>query len=314
MTLLKTVWLFVFSAMVLITVSCLQYGELSTRFDSRAVVEVRTKTVTGRLGEKVTLVEASINGSEPGWFMLVSGSSFCILDARYVTRVNKLTKSSQLEISYPCKLPVDVYRAKTFTVGALTIKNLDIASFDLSAVASDYDVEIIGMVGFPVFQHAVVKIEYGRDGSEDRVSLYDPDKFEMDDIEWQSLGIYGLQSVMRGRVNRAHNAPFVIDTGYHGPVGFYSAFVANHNVLEGRKTTESESHTVCGSATVLESTVRVFEIGGQSYDEIEVEISTPGSITDVGGGRMGGSIGREFLENFDVVFDCSRQRIALLEK
>jgi len=311
---LKNVCIIAVFAIVLVNVSCLQYGELSTRFDSRAPEEIVSKTVTSKHGEKVTLVRASINGDEPGWFMLSSGSYFCMLDSRYVTRVTNLTKDSASEIPYPCKLPVDVYRSKTFTVGALTIKNLDIASFDMSKIAAGYDVEIVGMIGFPIFQHSVVKIEYGSDGSDDRVLLFDPQKYALDIGEWQPLGIYSYQPVLRGRVNRAHNAPFVLDTGYHGPVGFYSAFVANYNVLEDRETTESETHTVCGPATVLKSTVRVFEIGGQSFDEMNVEISTPGSITDVGGGRMGGTIGREFLENFDVVFDCPGQRVALIKK
>ncbi len=314
MTAIAKICFVAISLAVLVNVSCLQWGEVSSRFDSRAPEEVTTKTVTGKHGEKVTLVRASINGDEPGWFLLSSGSSYCILDARYAARVRKLTKDSAIEISYPCKLPVDIYIAKTLTVGALTIKNLDIASFDLSGIASDYDVEIVGIIGFSVFQHSVIKIEYGRDGSDDRVLLYDPEKYELDTGEWSPLGVYALTPVLNGRVNRTHNASFVLDTGYRGPVGFYSAFVANYNVLEDRETTESETITVCGPATVLKSTVRVFEIGGQTFDEMNVEISTPGSITDAGGGRMGGTIGRQFLKNFDVVFDCPGQRVALIKK
>jgi hypothetical protein len=176
---LKNVFIIAVFAIVLVNVSSLQYGEVSSRFDSRAPAEVPAKTVTGRHKEVVTLVRASINGDEPGWLVLSSGSYCCILDTRYIKRVNKLAKDSEIGISYTCKLPVDVHRAKTLTVGALTIKNLDIASFDLSEITADYDVEIVGVIGFPVFQHSVVRIEYDRDGLDDRVLLYDSKKYKV---------------------------------------------------------------------------------------------------------------------------------------
>jgi hypothetical protein len=97
-------------------------------------------------------------------------------------------------------------------------------------------------------------------------------------------------------------------------VSFYSVYVANHDILEGRETAEKTSYTVCGEAKILESTVRVFEIAGNTYDDQKITITTPGSISDMGQGRLGGTIGRDFLRNFDVILDSRNNRIALLNK
>jgi hypothetical protein len=64
----------------------------------------------------------------------------------------------------------------------------------------------------------------------------------------------------------------------------------------------------------LEGTVRVFEIGSNTYDQLAVTILQPGSITDVAPGRLGGMVGRGFLVNYDVVFDVQNQRIAFAEE
>jgi hypothetical protein len=293
--------------------SCLRWGEVSARFDNRAPAEVTAKTVTGRSGETVTLVRAAINGGEDGWFVLASGSYYTIVDPKFVSRFDDFPKFSEIEIPYPCKLPVAVHRAKALTVGRLTIRNTDIAVFDLSGVLGDFDEEIVGMLGYPVFQHSVVKIEYGGSGGADCVFVYDPGSFELETGDWRPLAVIAYQPVLQARVNRKTSAPFVIDTGFGGNVSFYSVFATNHDVLEGRPTSERNTKTVCGDAVVLDSSVRVFEIGGEVYDDLAVSVTTPGSIYDVGTGRMGGVIGRDYLRRFDVIFDCTRQRIALLD-
>jgi hypothetical protein len=305
----------VLPTLVVLAIACsvMKYGEESARFDKKAPSVVATRTVTSNHGEDITLVRASINGEELGWFMLVSGSAYSVIDSKFVPRTKGLSKQIETEIPYPCKLPVTVYHAKSLTVGPLTIKNFDLVSFDLSGVSQDIDEEVVGMLGFSVFAKSVVKIEYGRDGNDDRVSIFSPNSFELSEGEWQPLGTVAFQPAMTGRVNRKHTAPFVIDTGYSGGVSFYSVFAANHDILEGRPTSEKPSYTLCGVATELEGTVRVFEIGSNTYDELPVSILQPGSITDVAPGRIGGIVGRGMLVNYDVVFDVQNQRIAFLE-
>lgn len=309
----QVLFCFVAAATALTPVSCVRYGEVSARFDNRVPAEVTTRTVTGRSGDTVTLVRAAINGAEAGWFMLVSGSYYTTVDPQFVSRFDDFPKVTEIEIPYPCKLPVAVHRARALTVGRLTVRNTDVAVFDLSGVLKDFDEEIVGMLGYPVFQHSVVKIDYGQNGGDDRVFVYDPGSFELETGGWRPLAVIAFQPVLNARINRRTGAPFVIDTGFGGNVSFYSVFATNHDVLEGRPTSERNTKTVCGDAVVLDSTVRVFEIGGEVYNDLAVSVNTPESIYDVGAGRMGGVIGRVFLSRFDVVFDCTRQRIALLE-
>jgi hypothetical protein len=305
---------FPFAALLLSAVllaSCLDYGEESSHIDDRLPSAVSTRTVTNQRGDKFTIVRAAINGEEPGWFMLASASYYCIVDSKYVPGIRKLSKVTESEIPYPCKLPVTVYRSKSLTVGRLTIKNLDIAAFDLSGITETIEEEIVGILGYPVFAHAVVEIGHD-DLGDDGVSVLDPKSYTLKEGQWHPLDTSNFQPVVTCRVNRQYHAPFVVDTGFNGAVSFYSVFAANHDVLEGRPATERPFDTVCGEAIGLEGTARVFEIAGNTFDNLTVSIQRPGSITDVAPGRLGGFVGRGLLAEFNVVFDMKNSRIALI--
>lgn len=300
--------------MIVLTTSCsvLGYSEEAVRFNDKEPAGLTSRTITDARGDKVTLVRAAINGEDRGWFLLVSGSYFCIIDAAYVGRIEGLSKQDEGEIRYPCKLPVNIYRAGSLSIGKLTIKNLNIAALDLSRLIEAVDEEIVGVIGYPVFARAVVEIQYGHNGADDRISIFDPDSFELSGGEWQPLGFYNSQPVLQGRVNRQHSAPFAIDTGASGNVSFYSVFTATHDVTEGHPTVEKTASTLCGEAADLETTVRVFEIAGKTFKNLPVTIMQPGSILDVAPGVMGGIVGRELFEDHVVVFDVKNARFALV--
>ena len=300
--------------MIVLGTSCsvLGYSEESARFNDRDPAVLSSRTITDARSDKVTLVRAAINGEDRGWFLLASGSYFCIIDAAYIPRIEGLSKQDESEIRYPCKLPVTVYRAGSLSVGRLTIKNLDIAALDLSRLIDAVDEEITGIIGYPVFARAVVEIRYGQDGADDRISIFDPDSFELSGGEWQPLGLYNFQPVLQGRINRQHSAPFAIETGASGNVSFYSVFTATHDVNEGRPTVEKTVSTLCGEATELETAVRVFEIAGKTFENLPVTIMQPGSISDVAPGVLGGIVGRGLFEDHVVVFDMKNQRFALV--
>ena len=192
-----------------------------------------------------------------------------------------------------------------------TIKNLDIAAFDLSGLMESIDEDVVGILGYPVFAHSVVGIEYD-DVGDDRVSIFDPKGYAIAEGRWYPLATSDYQPVVPCRVNRRHSALFAVSTGSSGTVSFYSVFAANHEVLEGGSTAEKPATTICGESTELEGVVRVFEFGGNTFEDLPVTIQRPGSITDVAPGRLGGFIGRDLLDDFDVVFDMKNARIALI--
>lgn len=302
------------SAALLLACSIIRHGEVTARFDDDIPPAVPTRTVTNRYGEQVTVVQASINGEVPGWFVLVSGSFFCILDADYAADVDGLSIRAKSAIPYPCKLPVGIYWSRTFSVGRLTINNLDVAVFDLSQWTEGFEDEIVGIVGFPLFEHASVEIRYGSDGGHDTVSVFEPGAAGVRDERWQPLQVYQFQPVLTGRVNRQHEARCVIDTGSPGTLSFYSAYAARHDLLEGREVTTRPVSSICGETTEVVSRIRAFEIAGTAARDFPVSIMTPGSINDVGPGRTAGIVGRAFLRDYKVVFDVPNDRVAFTSR
>lgn len=298
-------------AAFLVACSVIRYGEETAHFDHQLPAAVPTRTATDTSGNKITLVRASINGQALGWFMLVSGSYYCIVDIAHVRWLTNLSKQDEAAIPYPCKLPVTIYRVKPFTVGTLTVKNLGIATFDLSQWKKSFGGDIVGVIGYPLFAHSVVKIDYAADGCGDRVSVFKPGTLRLSESDWRPLGLYQFQPVLTGRINRQHQAPCVIDTGAFRAVSFYSVYAARHDLLEGQPATEKQISTVCGEATVRQSGVRVFEIAGNTYERLPVSIMTPGPIVDVAPGRTAGIVGLGILQDHDVVFDLPNGRIAL---
>jgi hypothetical protein len=57
-----------------------------------------------------------------------------------------------------------------------------------------------------------------------------------------------------------------------------------------------------------------FTFAGRTFDEPTVTFLQPGSAADVSSGRLGGIIGRGFLQEFILVTDIPNKRIAFIAR
>ena len=297
----------------LVIVVAIWWAWPAVSFDDSLPAEVETRNVITDGGEQITLVRPLVNGRDLGWFALDSGASNTIIDARHADALG-LPAFFRASVT-GCDIPVTMRRAARFQLGRLIMKGPVLVAIDfehLPDLLEAIDIEIAGIVGYPVFASAVVEIEYARAGEPDRVSIHRPSDYRLPGGAWRPLRIVGTEALLPARLPGSDSEWFMLDTGKSGSMSFYADYVSRHGLLNGRSAVRRPNVTVCGKTEELEGELEWFELAGRRFDRPLVRFKLPGTFNERGVAAAAGTIGREFLRRFDVVFDYPRQRIALL--
>ena len=174
----------------LISVSCGQSGWIVS-YNNNIPAEVKVKTAwTYEDGRKaaVDLVSPLMNGKDVGWFAVDTASQLVMIDAKIYADSFVMEKVMRGQIP-ECSLPFTVRRGSTFQLGRLSAKNPLLVMLDLSSLSerAKLGVKLAGVIGYPVFSKSVIEIKYSE--TQDRIWLYDPDAYELQNGRWQALKI-----------------------------------------------------------------------------------------------------------------------------
>jgi hypothetical protein len=180
---------------------------------------------------------------------------------------------------------------------------------DLTSLSTAIGTPIIGMCGYDLFCRAVVEIDMERL----RVSVFDPEKYELERGSWQELAIVGRHPCVRCSFAGGEGL-FRLDTGAApDTVTFNAPAVERLRLLEGRETRPAELRGVGGTMQAQTGTLAWFEIGGYRFLRPRVNFATAkqGAFA---GTSLCGNIGGVFLAPFIIVLDYGRSRIALVPR
>ena len=162
----------------------------------------------------------------------------------------------------------------------------------------------MGTLGYDLFARAVV--EWADRGG--RVRICDPAAYRLPSgAEWQRLEHIDSTPAFPG-VAEGHSGLFQIDTGNAGTVDFAKPFHERNNLLRSRTTRQVQVLGSGGNFAVEFGKLADFKFAGQDYRDIEVSFRT-GGVSREG---SAGTIGRDVLERFTLVFDYPHQRLAFL--
>jgi hypothetical protein len=101
---------------------------------------------------------------------------------------------------------------------------------------------------------------------------------------------------------------FQIDTGSAGTIDFTKHFHERHGMLGGRETREIQVLGSGGSFAVRVGRLKEFRFAGEEFHDLEVAFRT-GGVSREG---SAGTLGRELLNRFTLIFDYPNQRLAFL--
>jgi hypothetical protein len=238
-------------------------------------------------------VQAQVKG-ETLWFVLDSGASRTLLDVAVARRLGiRATESSTIGGAGTGRVPVQIAKAQSLSLGGATLRGVDFRLLDLSGQTPAWGRRVDGIVGYDLLCHAAVTIDYAaRTVTIGAAPRGDP----------LPLTFEGGWSFVEATIKVPGNAPvtdrFLIDTGSQDAV--------DHPIIEKStgplRRTQSGNGLGAPAAGVVGPT-EWFRIGRFTIG------STSSSCC--GNPATSRLLGAAVLSRFRVTFDYPHQRLYL---
>ena len=275
-------------------------------FDNQVPAElVVRKAPSGHL-----LAQASVQGSEPLWFILDTGAGAMTVD-RGLAEDLKMEPIGEIAAKGVGGLVDSRFvRGESITVGPVTLRNPIFLELELDFLEPYFGVEVSGILGYGLFGRTVTEI----DMVEGTAALHPSDRYELTGAAWQEVILYGRHPNVRARFEGDRDGVFKLDTGAaRSTVIFHAPAVQELGFLEGRELQAGSSAGVGGAAAVKTGTIDYFELSGHRFEKPEVVfgLEARGAFEDP---YTAGNIGGQFLRPFRLVLDYPRKRIAFVER
>lgn len=250
-------------------------------------------------------VRATADDDRPGWWHLDSGADSSIIDESVADALQMEVIGTHRSAGADGK-PVEGTwrRAKSLSVGRIRIENPVFRAMDLSGNNAPAGERRMGTLGYDLLARAVV--EWADRGG--RVRICDPATYRLPKgASWQRLEHIDSTPAFRG-IAEGLPGLFQIDTGSAGTVDFAKPFHERNAMLRSRPTRQVQVLGSGGSFAVEVGRLADFKFAGQEYRDLEVAFRT-GGVSREG---SAGTVGRDVLERFTLVFDYPHQRLAFL--
>jgi hypothetical protein len=282
-------------------------GSTSATFDAgkNGALTVK-KAASGHL-----LVKPTFAAQDAGWFVFDSGSGSMAVDKKLVQKLG-LVRFGQVAVGGAVAGTVmsAFVKAPSIELGPVTLKQPICIELDLQFATQTMGEKINGIVGYPLFQAAVVEIDCAMPA----VTLHDPARFQLPEgAAWQLLIIDNYHPLVEARYEGDRTGWFMLDTGMTDTVSFYAPTVRRHKLLIGRPTTMALHRGLGGVANAKVGTLEWFEIGGQRFEKPTVTFAEAGKGV-FANAYAEGNLGQAFLTPFRVFFHFGAERIAFVQK
>lgn len=256
-------------------------------------------TIPFRAVGSTVLLPVSVNGSQPGWFILDSGANSCAIDKAFATRVGlSPIAGGQATGAGKGTVPYDHYQQLVrFSVSGLPLEcpQPHIIGLDLSNQPEIIGTAVDGILGTDFFKTYVLEIDYSRSV----VRAFDPNGFKYTGS--------GARVPMLIDKNRLPHIDAVLT-------------VDGKDIANRRLLVDSGSQDAVDDDWVLRSrnlrtatggigTGQPFQVQLGRFTQVRIG---PFRLTEVPGG--GGSvplIGGEVLRHFTAIFDWPRKELIL---
>lgn len=255
------------------------------------------------------LVQPRLNGREAGNFLLDSNAGAHAIHRRLAQDLQLPTVGKLLAAGVGDAVPTQFRKATSLELGPLRLPDQLFVDLDLTALSVALGEPISGVLGYPLFQAAVVDLDLGGPN----VALYSPIHYSLTVGQWQELRFDGNVACVQARWAGAEkDGWFRLDPGAAVQVLFYSAAASGLNSAGTLAGTSSQSPPA-GRPQLRSAPVKWFELAGKRFENLQVTFPATerGAAAD---DPVLGTIGHGVLQSFRIVFDCGLGRVALIAK
>jgi predicted aspartyl protease len=260
---------------------------------------------------RLPLVRASIDDRDAGWFALDTGASACVIEAAVAARLALPELGRRFVRTADGAAGAPYRRAGALRVGGFALRAPLLLELDLQAFARAAGTSLAGVLGYDLFQRAVVSL----DGAE-TITIAPPtaDPSDGDDGDWLPLQFEDGLPVIAARYpgpEGPREGLFAIDTGSAIPLTI-TAGAASSFVLRGGARVSLRG--AGGAASAMARTLGWFELAGHRIEEVDALVARPGAgaLGDPEPAAVAGLIGMGLLRDFTVTFDYPRRRLRAL--
>ena len=256
-------------------------------------------------------VRARINRSASLWFVLDTGASATLIDARR-TRALGLKSAGKIGGSGTGgSIEVKFTKGVDFALPGVRLMNQTVASLSFRKEVSGIRQNFGGILGYDFISRFVMEIDY----LNKTLTLYDPKSYEYKGSGKRIAITIDGTPFIAAEVKAAGHDPvpgrFEIDSGYDGALTLYSPFVKAHPSFAPAAQTDAGTRQGLGqSVKSVKSQVERLAFGSFSFANVITDFPTGEGVA--GGDKdVSGLIGNEILRRFKVIFDYSRQEMIL---
>lgn len=294
------------SALAADTFSIPRQRTTKATFDAqkKGKLEVK-KVISGHL-----LVKPTIGGEDVGWFILDSGAGHSCIDTKLAHKLQLEEFGEVPVMGVGGSLKSKFAKSPSLELGPVTIKEPTYVELDLGMIGMTMGEQINGIIGYPVFQAAIVEIDC--DGP--MVTLHDPATHKLaEGACWNPLVIDGNHPIVECKYEGDRSGWFRLDTGATDTVSFHTVAVRNKKLLEGRKTSLTMQGGVGGMVRAQTGKLDWFELAGHRFENPRVVFSQvdKGALADE---YLDGNLGQIFFRPFRIVFNYGDEKIAFVRK
>ena len=266
-----------------------------------------------QVANNLVLVPVQVNGSAPLAFILDTGASGLVIDARRVPELKLSTGQSGGARTGGGTVEASEIKGVTIRAGKAELANADAVAIDLAPLDAALGTRVDGILGYEFFQRYIVQVDYAAA----RVRVYEPGAFRDDGghaVMPITLGEQlPLARVTLGRADGGMaDATLEVDTGLTGSLTLTRAFVEANHLLSAAQPRLRITTGALLPGQVAAEVVRVPRVTLGAADIEGVIANVNPTEKDAGvRGKIVGLLGGDLLRRFIVTIDYSRSRILL---
>lgn len=278
-----------------------------------------TTTVPFTLIDNHIILPVRVNGSEPLNFVLDSGAAATVIIDSRATRALQLEIQGELPVSGVGTGPDPVAHIVPETdlaVGEVSLEGNSVIFLPLDSIPFFDDLDHVyfdGVIGAPFFKRFIVEIDHDRR----LVSFSEPaaavERIERLGDDWREvpLDIDAGAPYMTVQVDAGQGSPvdvkLLVDTGARGAVSLTPS--TDDRLQKPLEYFQSVSDGLSGEVFSQVAMAESLSVSGYRLQRLPVSYAIAGGEDENG---SNGILGNEVLQQFNLVFDYSHERLFLL--
>lgn len=265
------------------------------------------------LSNNLILLQVQVNDSQPLWFILDTGSSASVINARLVKELGLSSQGKVKADSSGGDIEAELIPGVSLKLSGARVEGLTVGSMQLDTFAPVMGRAIGGVIGHDFIRQFVVEIDYAGK----TISLYSPDSYRVARAAGTPFPVKFIDNapLVEASVTAEGRAPvrgrFQVATGSSGALLLNRPFVEKHRLLKNLpKTSPGNTGGAGGLTRTLVGRLKSVEVGRFVIKNPIVSFSqaTKGEQTKT---VYDGVLGGEVFRRFKLILDYSRSRIIL---